>query len=247
MLVRIHRSTGGDGGGSGNPQGNPPPNPIFQQPPTGAPGGPPIPPTIPLTIDEYNSLREDRRKLSEFQSAKQAELDKKEQEKLQALAAKGDVEKAFNEWKTTWQQKLDEANGKYVALETAMGNERKSALIRQCLNGKTFQGRTPEEKAAIADMAFRLIEPDLETRKDASGVFVVVDKASGRPAADVIRERLESPQFSVFFIPNAGGGSGIDGTRPASPPANQDQVQLSQTLAEWGLNPPRSNSGLTFK
>lgn len=219
----------------------------FTRPPVGAPGGPPIPPTVPLTVEEYQRLRGVERQLSEFQAAQAKALEEKEQARLQVMAEKGKVQEAFEESRKSWEAKLAEQSAKHAALEELIGNERKAATIAEAFHGREFLGETPEQRASTAAMVRRLLQDEFEVGRDASGVFVVRDKASGRPAAEVIRERLDSPQFALFFRPSTSGGSGTDGTRPPASNGNQAQDPKAKVLADWGIVPRSSNTGLSLK
>ena len=82
-------------------------------------------------------------------------------------------------------------------------------------------------------MVRRLIQDEFETVRDASGVLVVRDRASGRPAAEAIRERLDSPQYAIFFAPSSRGGSGSDGTRPPASPHSLQPGSLESIASQW--------------
>ena len=82
-------------------------------------------------------------------------------------------------------------------------------------------------------MVRRLLQDDFETTRDASGALVVREKVSGRPAAEVLRERLDSPQFAIFFAPSSRGGSGTDGTRPPASLQPTQPGSLDAIVADW--------------
>ena len=150
-----------------------------------------------------------------------------------SLAEKGQIEEALAQQRKAWEQKHAEALSRYTQLEQQVHAERTNTAIAEAFHGRTFVGETPEQRAATAAMVRRLLQDDFETTRDASGALVVREKVSGRPAAEVLRERLDSPQFAIFFAPSSRGGSGTDGTRP---PANLQPTQpgsLDAIVADW--------------
>ncbi len=177
-------------------------------PPPGAGGEAPGSSTIPLTVEEYQRLRSLEKQLEEFQKLQQSALEAKEAERLRVLAEKGQIEEALAQQRKTWEQKHAEAVSRYTQLEQQVHAERKNAAIAEAFHGRTFVGETPDQRAATAAMVRRLLQDDFETTRDASGALVVREKVSGRPAAEVLRERLDSPQFAIFFAPSSRGGSG---------------------------------------
>jgi hypothetical protein len=189
--------------------------------------------TIPLSVEEYQRLRSLEKQLEEYRDLQQSMLEAKEVERLRVLAEKGQVEEALAQQRKTWEQKHAEAVSRYTQLEQQVHAERASAAIAESFYGRTFVGDTPEQRSATAAMVRRLLQDEFETTRDASGSLTVRDKVSGRPAAEVLRERLNSPQFAIFFAPSSRGGSGSDGTRlPASLQPNQPG-SLEAIVSDW--------------
>jgi hypothetical protein len=206
-----------DGGGTPAPAPSttpPPASPVFAQPPREA-GAPPI--QINLPVDEYNRYRSIERELADFRRDQAAALEAAENARIKALADKGQVEEALNQQRQSWEQKHAEATTRYAQLEAQVHAERKSAVMAGAFNGIVFVGETPEDQAATAAFVQRSMADDFETVRDASGTLAVREKASGRPAAEAIRERLSRPPYTSLIAASRGGGSGGDGTRP---PAN---------------------------
>ena len=209
------------------------PHSDFARPPVGAPGGPPAPPTIPLTVEEYQRLRSLEKQLEEFQRLQQSALEAKEAERLRLLAEKGQIEEALAQQRTAWEQKHTEVLSRYTQLEHQVHAERKNTAIVEAFHGRSFVGETPEQRSATAAMVRRLLQEDFETTRDATGALVVREKVTGRLAADVLRERLDSPQFAIFFAPSSRGGSGADGTRPPANPQSTQPGSLDAIAADW--------------
>jgi len=216
---------------------NSPPSPLpgadFARQQASAAGTSSIPPTVPLTIEEYHRLRSLEKQLEEFQKGQQAALESKEAERLRALAEKGQIEEALDQQRKSWEQKHAEALSRYTQLEQQVHAERKNTAIMEGFHGRSFVGETPEQKAAAAAMVRRLLQDDFETTRDASGALVVREKISGRPAAEVLRERLDSSQFAIFFAPSSRGGAGTDGTRPPPSPQSTQPGSLDAIVADW--------------
>ena len=150
--------------------------------------------TVPLSVEEYQRLRLLEKQLEEFQKLQQTTIEAKEAERLRALAEKGQIEEALAQQRSAWEQKHAEALSRYTQLEQQVCTERKNAAIAEAFHGRAFAGDTPEQRAATAAMVRRLLQDDFEAARDSAGAIVVREKMSGRPAADVLRERLNTPQ-----------------------------------------------------
>lgn len=229
-----------------------PPHPDFAKPPVGANGAPapapaaqpnqtaapaPSAPAAPVTaslpIEQLQHYLGLERQLADYQAQKQAEIDAKEQERILALAKAGESEQALEEQKKIWQSKQLDAEKKYKDLESQVCNEKADAELSQALSGQVFAGSDDASRSAAAKMLKTILRNDIEAVRDAAGSIVVRDKASGRPAADVIRERLSDPTLAFFFAPNSRGGSGSDGTRPPANPQQSQPGSLEAIAAEF--------------
>jgi hypothetical protein len=215
------------------PQQAPGSHPDFARPPVGAAEAHSTPPPTPLTVDEYQRLRSLEKQIEEFQRIQQSTLDAKEAERLRALAEKGQIEEALAQQRKTWEQKHAEALNKYSLLEQQIHGERRNMAIAEAFHGRSFVGETPDQKSATAAMVRRLLQDEFETTRDASGALVVREKVSGRPATEVLRERLDSPQFAIFFAPSARGGSGTDGTRQPANLQPREPGSLDAIVSDW--------------
>jgi hypothetical protein len=196
-------------------------------------GAQPVPPTIPLSVEEYQRLRAMEKQLEEVQKLQQSALEAKEAERLRALAEKGQIEEALAQQRTAWEQKHAEALSRYTQLEQQVYSERKNSAIVEAFHGRSFIGETPEQRGATAAMVRRLLQDDFETTRSVEGGLVVREKGTGRPAVDVLRERLDSPQFAIFFAPSSRGGSGADGTRPPVALHTGQPGSLDAIVADW--------------
>jgi len=182
-----------------------------------------VPTMVTLTVDEYQRFRSTEQQFNEFKQQQQAALEAKEQERIRALADKGQTEEALKAHRQLFEAKQLEAESRYAALEQRVFDRERSSVIGEVLAGRTIAGETPEVREGRAKILRMLLQEQVEVSRDASGEIVVRDRASGRPAADVLRERLSDDQsLAIFFAPNTRGGSGTDGTRA---PAAKDNGQ----------------------
>jgi hypothetical protein len=205
---------------------NSPPNP-------GAAGAATAPSSISLSVEEYQRLRTLERQVDDLRQMQQAALESKETERLRMMAEKGQIEEALGQQRKAWEQKHAEALSRYAQLEQQVHAERKSAAIAEALQGRAFLGETAEQRGATAAMVRRLLEDEFETTRDTSGALVVREKVSGRPAVEALRQRLESPEFAIFFAPASRGGAGSDGTRLPAGPGPHKPGSLESIVAEW--------------
>lgn len=194
---------------------------------------PASPEVVSLTAEEHQRLRSLESQLKEYQRLQEAAIEAKEAERLRALAEKGNVEEALAQQRAAWERKHAEAEARYAGLERQILDERKAAAIAEAFHGRAFVGETAEQKAAAAEMVRRLLRDEFETVREPSGALVVRDKATGRPAAEAIAERLDSPQYAIFFAPSARGGAGTDGSRPFAAPAPAKPGSLEAIANQW--------------
>lgn len=199
------------------------------------PAPPPAPATVTLPADELASLYDARRKLSDFEVNQQKALEAKEQERLLVVAQKGDVDKAFEKFK-------GDAGAKYTTLEQKFLDRERSLVVAEALNGRTFVS------ADAATQARELLGHRIESVLGADGSVIVRDKLTGKPAAGVIKELLDSPAFAHYQPARtqggAGGGGGDpppdggQGPKPGSIEAIAASYKKSQgEYASWGLGP----------
>jgi hypothetical protein len=205
----------------------------FARAPAGVVGGPAVPPTIPLSVEEYQRLRALEGQLEEVRKVQHATLEAKEADRLRALAEKGQIEEALEQQRKAWEQKHGEAVSRYSQLEQQVHAERRNMAIAEAFQGRMFVGETSEQRAGTAAMVRRLLQEEFEAGRDASGAVVVREKVTGRPATEVLRERLDSPSFAIFFAPTARGGSGSDGSRPPANLQSATPGSLDSIVSEW--------------
>lgn len=169
------------------------------------------PVTIPLTVDEYNRLRGLETQFNEFKTAKQIEIEAKEQERIKALADKGKVDEALEATNKLHADKLTSESKRYADLEREVHAEKKTAVIAQALAGRQFVS------ADAAEQVQSILDGKVEVYRDANGKLSVVDKITRRSAAEVLKESLDSPAFAHFLAATSTtGGAGQQGNRASA-------------------------------
>lgn len=187
----------------------------------------------PAHGEESQRLRAMEAQLRDLQRQQEAALDQKEQERLRALAEKGQIEEALEQQRRSWERKHAEAVSRFTLLEQQVFGERKSAAIAEAIQGRSFVGDSPEQRTAAAAMVRKLLQDEFETVREASGALVVRERASGRPASEALRERLESPQFAIFFAATSRGGAGSDASRPYVATRGAQPGSLEAIVDQW--------------
>lgn len=154
--------------------------------------------------------------------AKLAELDRQAElataERQRQEAEKGGYEKAVTEIRTTFDRKLEAERQARVAMEEKWLGEKRQAAINEALAGRQFTG----DPAITSRMLRQLLESEVEAVLGPNGEPQIRDRVTLRPAADYLKERLESPALGIFFAAQTRGGSGTDGTRTPAANGNND-------------------------
>jgi hypothetical protein len=178
--------------------------PVVAAPSPAAPVVPSEPPKIPMAFDEVQRLFAAERKLNEFESEKQKVLEQKEQERLIAMAKAGEAETALTTQRTSYETRLSTIEGKFhEALKlTALAN---------ATGALTFAS------TEAAAQARQLMSADLEVR-ELNGQLHVVEKTTGRPASEAIKDWVAMPRYTHFLAAaHKGGAALINNTNPTTP------------------------------
>jgi hypothetical protein len=225
---------------AGTPPAPQPTHPDFNRPPAAA--GEARPATIYMESAAYQAMMDERAELIQFKARAQQEFEAKEAERLAALAKAGKIEEALTETRNQGEIKHREAEQRYQALESAWLTEKKNAAIAEALNGRQFVG----DPARTAALVRRYLADEIEATRDSQGNPVVYDRKTRRPAADYLKERLESPDSDLAPLLAAShrGGAGTDGTRTAGAPGNEDPTsaymkQFREQMAASRSDPTR--------
>lgn len=188
---------------------------------------PPAAQTVTLAAEEVQRLRD-------LESKWLKDVEAKEAQRLQALAEKGQVQEALNQQNQAWQRKQAEAEARFADLERRVLNDRRDAAIADALRGRTFVGDSAERKAEAATMVQQLLANDFEAARNADGTYAVREKATGRPAAEALAERLDSPRFALFQAASSKGGAGAGGDKPPAGSGEEPKPgSLEAIAAAW--------------
>jgi len=152
------------------------------------------PQKLEISAEEFTRLYQSDQKLAQFEAAKQAEIGKKEQERLLALAQKDGAEAALRAQK-------DSSDAREATLTTAFHRSTKLAELAVATGATTFV--SPE----AARQARELMASKLEVRQSGED-FQVVEKGTGRPVGEAVKAWLASPEFTHFQAATAKGGAG---------------------------------------
>ena len=202
----------------------PSPHPDLQKPPV--PAG-----SVAVNRDELDQLRMSQARLAEIEALAQQQEIEEMQAKFGKLAT-DDPQRAIIEQREYWEKEANKLKGEKAELETRWLGEKCNYTINSALAGVAFAGDTPEERAEAAQDLRELIAKDFHAVRNALGEIEVREKVSGRPAAEVLHERLAGRRYARFLAPSSRGGSGSDGTRslaqPAQPPSQLTDFQRQQ-------------------
>lgn len=83
--------------------------------------------------------------------------------------------------------------------------------LLDALDGVVFVNR--DARGACREM----LRGHVEARHEPDGSTKVVEKATGRPVADFVRDRLSNGSMSFFLAPKTRGGSGSEGSKFHAP------------------------------
>jgi hypothetical protein len=189
-----------------------------------------------MSPDEWAAHQQEVKTLKEWKQQNDQILEMKENERLRALAEKGQVEQAFNEVKTANEKRMAELNTRLEQRERAWLDERRTQTINEAMAGLIFVGKDDEARSRTAAMVRRLLELDIEAVIGPTGAPNVRDRKTLQPASDYLKMRLTAPdsEFAALLAPRApGGGSGTDGTRTlAITPSNDPTGDYMKSIRE---------------
>jgi hypothetical protein len=193
---------------------------VQQQPAVHSPPAPATPPVVPIPADEVTRLYAVQAQLHRIENERQAEAERLRGEALAAEAKRGAVDEAFTKFR-------QEADTKYQALERQYLDTETRRAVQATLAPHLGRVR-PENVEMLVELAGR----GIAAARSADGRILIHDPVTGRPAADVINERLASAPFQVFFLPSTPGGAGVTGASASVPTPSAGHAQGFQTLGE---------------
>jgi hypothetical protein len=151
----------------------------------------------------------------------------KEQERLKALAEKGEVEKALTTLRESKEEEIRKANERANALESQILGGEKRTVVTASMLGTEFVSEIAASQARM------ILDARFEAIRDAAGNIAVRDKATLRPAGEVIKEWLASPESAHFRKPSTTGGAGSrGGERTAATGAAAEPEDVNEALIQ---------------
>lgn len=162
--------------------------------------------------------------LQKLATERAAETDRLTKEKQDALAAKGDGERALKEARESYERTLAERTAELDRLRETFHGERKMNALNEAL------AAAPAFVSEAARAQFlKLVESRFEV-VDRNGSPVVQERIAGRAVRDVMGELTKSAEYAHYFAAQSSGGTGrvsADmGSRdePPQQPSIQDQI-----------------------
>lgn len=198
--------------------------PVAATPPVSAPTAPTA---ISISADEFARLRSSDEALKAFQKQQSEAVAKAEQDRLEALAAKGQADQLLKELRETNTKLANEWNEKYTSLESSYHGEKKAAVVATATSGVQWVSDFAR------DQALAVINTELTTVKAADGSIQVVHKLTGRPASQYIAEQLSSAAYAHFQKATATGGSGSQGGSRPAPHEEAPKSFTEQVIANF--------------
>lgn len=169
--------------------------------------------TMWVAQDEWRQIHNELRTLREFRDEQDKVAELAEAERVKLLTDKGQIQEAFGILQKKSESKINDAVNRARTIETKWLGEKSQAVINEAIAGKRFTGIDPKATAA---MVRQLLGTEIEAILGPEGDPIIRDKKTLRPALDYLAERLNSPEFSLFFEASNRGGAGTDGARPAA-------------------------------
>lgn len=223
------------------PEPKPTPHPDMSKPPA-KPGEVRV---APVWVDpnEWAATQSRMNDLMEFKRKSQELEDMRESERVRILAEKGQVEEALKITTERHETRYKELERQATEMKSRWLEERRDSVINDALTGKQFVGTDPSRTAA---MLRRLLSDEVEAFLDSGGKPAVRDRTTMRPAAEYLKERLESPEYAVFFAATHRGGAGTDGTRAPAAPDKTKGSDPNAEFAAWFLKQKEDQRNARF-
>ena len=211
----------GGGGTAAAPVPSPQPQQQPQQQMTELRTAPVQPQGFWVPPESWNQQQAELTRLREFEAQQTAIIEAERQKAIQAMAEKGKIEEALTAMRGDHERKQAELSEKARRIEQNWLAEKRNAAIADALAGKVFNG----DPAHAAAQLRLVLESEVEAVLDQNGNPIVRDKKTMQPAADYLKQQIESPRFSHFFAAMNQGGAGANATRPAPTATSLDPRQ----------------------
>lgn len=206
-----------------------------------APPTPKEPELVRVLPGDWQAIHAELDTLRKADAARQAEIDKRQQEALEEAAKKANAEKTLADFKDAHERRFNELQGRYGKLEEEIRSEKLETTLAQALAGVQLATIPGVDPSITAAQVRRLLSDEIESIRGQDGKFRVQDKKTLRPASEYLAERLKSPEFAPFIKADQKGGSGTadSAARPGQQPQHMPGQQpaagspLDAIVADW--------------
>ena len=205
--------------GGGQVQAAPP-----QQQPPATQTPPATQPYVQVDASRYDRMVAAEQALARITADQAAETQRLMREKQDALAAKGEGEKALKEARESYERTLAEREAALERIRSVFHSERRANALNEALaSAPAFVSEAARAQfLKLVEARFEVVERD--------GSAVVQERIAGRAVRDVMSELTKSAEYAHYFAAQSSGGTGrvsADmGSRdePPKQPSIQDQI-----------------------
>lgn len=190
----------------------------------------PPPREQPLTPSTYVQVDQNRFErmlaaetaLQKLATERAAETDRLTKEKQDALAAKGEGERALKEARESYERTVAERTAELQRLREIYHGERKmNALNESLATAPAFVSEAARAQfLKLVEARFEVIERD--------GTAVVQERIAGRAVRDVMGELTKSAEYAHYFAAQTAGGTG----RVSADMGSRDEPPKQQSIQE---------------
>lgn len=189
------------------------------------------PPSITLTPDQYQRFLETQAELAAVKAQQAAAIEAERQRTVDALAKKGEVEKALTDERTKWQSDIRGRDERIALLDNERLIDRKSATVSAALAGKPF----------VSDYAAQHVHTILSDKIEAwrdltTGEISVREKGTLKPAGEAIAAWLAGPEAAHFLVATTKGGSDSRGGSVPAPETREQPKTFAERAIEFEKN-----------
>ena len=155
--------------------------------------GMPTKTTIEVPAEEYARIVASQEKLQELERKLEQRSQAREQERLKAMAERGQIQEAFESLRRLKDDELARERVKSPKLEAEILGTEKDRVITDAFAGMVFAS------LHAAAHVCTILNDRIEAYRDASGAVILRDKQSFQPASHAIREWIASEEAAHFF------------------------------------------------
>jgi hypothetical protein len=209
------------GGPAAPPPAEPPPPPPVVPPP------PPAPTAVTVDAQRYEAMRLAEERLGKIMQETADRIEAERRKTVEAEAAQGKIREAFDAERAKWAKDLEDTRAAAARIEAERLADRKEAALGSLLIGAEWASESAARDAR------ELLDARFEAARDpATGLVVVKDRRTGKPADAAVREWLTSDAAAHYLRPTAKGGAGArGGDVPPPPPSDKPKTWAEMAIA----------------